>query len=330
MNVGIIKIRKLTLCLMGAMVFSFIFLSVPWESIKVGVDGIGFFDRNNYISNIGSGGRLDYFDYSTFLSKISGEYLWALITNFWVVDLNYSAESFLLFVSFVCIFSFSFFLIKKSHWVSLILLFNPLIVDFVVSQSRLALAFSILILSGYFYKKKKLGAAVLACLAAIIHTASFIFIFIFIAINFFLSIYKRNKISNEFLFLLLFVVGFLVSIMVGPARDFILSYFGDRRAIYHDMSSSLLYSSFWMLLLVPLFIEKYKNIYDEVYCFSIVICSIVFWNYFFSSYSTRFISVGIPFIIYSIFSFSSVNKIIVAGAFILYSLMQWLYWLQII
>lgn len=43
---------------------------------------------------------------------------------------------------------------------------------------------------------------------------------------------------------MLFAVGAFISLLIGPLREALLSAIGDRRAEYHDMSSSLLYSLF--------------------------------------------------------------------------------------
>ncbi|HNR11345.1 MAG TPA: hypothetical protein PKN72_09110, partial [Nitrosomonas europaea] len=125
-------------------------------------------------------------------------------------------------------------------------------------------------------------------------------------------------------------VGAFISLLIGPLREALLSAIGDRRAEYHDMSSSLLYSLFWIALLIPFYLGRRYLVTLDYARYALVIVSIVFVNVFHGGYSTRFLAAAFPGLVSAVLSLHGVIKIMILVLFIVYAVFQWLYWLRIL
>src|SRR5690606_17827686 len=127
-----------------------------------------------------------------FLSYISSEFLWVvLIQNLQVLNLN--VEDILLIFSFVTFSVFIYFLfISTSNFIlTTILIINPLIIDFVMSQVRNSFALSIIIIA--FLCKHKQIRYILLVISSMIHSSSLIFIVLILILD---NVYYIDKRKN--------------------------------------------------------------------------------------------------------------------------------------
>lgn len=314
-----------------AFLFSAVLCWVPWNTLFLSIYGYEFIDRSVYLNyfmyepNI-----IEYKEFDTYLSYILNEYLWHYLIPLLTQVVGLQVESVFLAISFFMLFVFAFIVGTRAHPWATLLLINPLVVELAFSQLRLALAISLLGVAYLLKKRSKIISVPFLLLSIFIHTASILFVAIFFSP--FLVTWVKEKYGRGkfFEFITLVLTGAAISILIGPMRELVLSYIGDRRAEYPDMSSSFLYSLFWIFLLIP-FSISYRKIVDHDYAsYAIVVISIVATNVFHGGYSTRFLAASFPFLISSFFVLSQQIRYLVVLTFLLYALFQWLYWLRLL
>lgn len=310
--------------------FVAIIVSIPWEDFFYAVNNYRFIDKGVYEEYFLYRENVIYYkEFGGILSYISNEFLWNYSINWLVNNLNIPIEYIFNFISIFVIFVFSA-VVARYHGVgSLLLLVNPLVIDFAFSQYRLAFAIAILGVAWLVRERRKAVALILMAVSIFIHTAVVIFLAIYFMMIFvkWISLNFDNKESLRFFALLFF--GVFVSILIGPLRESVLSTIGDRRAQYNDISSSLMYLLFWVGLLLPFYLQR-KNLMNFDYsCYALAIVSIVFANIFTGAYSTRFIAAAFPLIVSSILSLRGMMKLGVVTIFVIYTILQWLYWFRI-
>lgn len=300
--------------------FSYKFISLPWESWR----NTEFRDRLVYFAYAESGKNIiDYTTFDPLLSYFKNEWLWHyLIQNVYKFT---TYEFFFGLISFITVFTMSLILLKdrKKSYLTLIILFNPIIVDLVLSQFRICLALTIMLIA-YLARNLKIISFVLLIAACLIHSSSFIFIFIAIAI--FFTDNKRKDVQT----IILILLGMMLSILLGSFLQDILHIFNDRRSGYDidRVNSSLSYLSFWILNLLILTHQAFKfklSTFEQKY--SLTILAMVTFNAIFGGYSTRFIAVTFPLIMKSNLTLSKYNKLILFGFYVVYLLFQWKFWL---
>lgn len=264
-------------------IFSMIFMLFPWEAL-VGE----FWDRAVYVEMFTTGDVVtEYEVFDSVLKFFTHEWLWNYSVYWWVSN-GGSVELIFFLIGFVFVFLCSFLLVTRCGFFYLLFLFNPLFVDLAVSQVRTAAAFSLLIIAYRF--RRSVFCFVLCVAAAMIHTASLVFIFFY----FFVSSERLLGRLLSWWGILFFSLVF--SFFLGPGRELVLSLVQDRRAVYEGMSSSFLFMSFWWWLLIVLCVY-YKKISDDVLSrYGYLLVAVSCFNGLFLSYSTRFLAVSIPFL----------------------------------
>jgi len=307
--------------------FSLIFSLIPWESAWNSTHGYNFVDRDVYrdifLNQPPYGEPCSFFN---IVKCMTNERLWDYIVRFFLgqgVRLEYIFH----LVSFFVIATFSRFLVitNAKIWPAFFLI-NPLVIDLAFSQLRLSLALSLLY-SAHLAKGRYLKLLLTFC-SIFIHTASIIFIAMYFLAyfsgkNFFAA---RGKVIIIFFLVL---TGVLFSLLLGPLRELVLSYIGDRRAKYEyrDLSSSLIYSLFWVGLLALSLLQGRQFLSRVENRFSIIILSLVAFNIVVSGYSTRFIAASFPAIISYMLNLAREYKVIAFSALICYACAQWTFWL---
>ena len=326
--------RRLTVSLERLRIFCALMIGIllsfiPWPDIVLELSGRPMWDRNVYIKTIQAGtGLLSHFRYETLVSFITHEYLWA-----WLMDVLHRAR----FVSYELVFqaistatlsAAAVILARRKSLLFLIFLLNPLIIDLVYSQLRLCLALSLLWWILVLRVQSPRVVFPLLITTTLIHTG----MLIFLAAHFVATMtgpdFSRFRWSARRRMAMLVCFGFAVGIMVGPLREMLLSAVGDRRAQYQDISSSLLYLSFWIGLFFLLVFDQRRTLIKYESRYSVAILAIVFINAFTGFYSTRFIAAIFPFLIVAIFSVLGKNKFLVSIPFLIYFLFQWYYYLR--
>lgn len=294
--------------------FSLAFMLVPWE-LFVGE----FWDRAVYFEMFTTGNVVtEYESFDSALKFFVHEWLWNYSLLWWVEiggDLNFAFFVIGLFFVFLC----SCFLTVRCGFLYVVFLLNPLFVDLVFSQVRTAAAFSLLIVA-YFCRQNLIALVLLCVAAAMVHTAAFVFLSFYV----FVSLGRGGRPLGR-LGLLFFAL--CCAFVLGPGREYFLSLIQDRRAVYEDMSSGLLFMLFWWFLLFC-FTVYYKNISGEVLSrYGYFLMAVSCFNSLFLTYSTRFLAVAIPFLAYAISRLPVDMRLFLLFLGIFYSVFQWVYWL---
>lgn len=316
---------EIILCL----IFTLVFVSLPWESLWEITHGYKFIDRDNYrIGFLSSSLKLDYVSPKGFLSFFSEEILWyysikTLISN--GIDIEYIFNT----ITFFCIFSFTLIVRQGGKLSHIIFLLNPLVIDLAFSQLRLAVAVSILAIA--FLVNKKIIQYILLLIAPFFHSSAIVFILIFFAT----MIISKNRgffraHNKIFLSFTIISIGFLFAIFLGPLRETILSYIGDRRIDYPDMRSTWLYGSFWIVLLFFGLLQDRRFFFNNLNSWSGSILSLAFFNIIFGTYFSRFIAAAFPAIIIYMLNLSHKFRLAAICLYVPYTFAQWLFWLTII
>lgn len=319
--------NKAALPLLISALFSVLYTFVPWEKIsKKGV----FEDREVYLNKLNYllavldekhvVGLLDYF---------TNEVLWDVGIRAVAQSFSVDISSIFWCITFFCLFLFSYLLCRKFGWPSLVLLLNPLVVDFAFSQLRSAFAASILILAWMSWRRRSGKIAVALLVPSIfIHSISILIIVVALTLLAIEKLYS-NK-SFEFHASIGFILGLFGVLMLGPLRGDVLNYIGDRRAEYASVDISLSYMSFWIFVLFAMVFfggsKKFKE--ERVFetCFSITIITLFVGLGMLKLPSIRFISIGYPLIISSILMLADFPRALLLFAFVFYTLVQWIYW----
>ena len=298
--------------------YSYIFVYLlPWEDIKI------FSDIENYLSRIlylSRGGEERTF---SGLSILSGEGLWKFILLN-IAHSGYDYKEFLYFISFISLSIYAFFTIKRVNIILILVFFlNPMFIDLIMGQIRIALAFSLLLIA-YEMKSKKIALALLFS-AIFIHTAALLIIGIYF-ILFRMSLLFRTR--KYFLYSIIFAL--IVSLFLKYGIDILLVGLDDKRVNYSSVikASSISYSLFWFLITLILVLKaKFGNEKNNIIiAFSIVMMSIFFFSSLIGSYGQRYVAISIPLIVISI---NYLPKYYREGTFILfgiYQLLQLIYW----
>lgn len=297
---------------------------IPWENIR----STEYRDLSAYINYIDNyENRIYWFDYSTLTSKISYEWGWHYFIDLLNNKLGFSSTYVLLVVS-VFILTVAFLLISSvKNKRACFLVLNPIYIDFTYAQVRSAFAVAFVTLSIMAFRKNKILSLILLIPALFIHTASFVFVFIFY------SAFLTNKYleSQNKKFIIAVFVGLISSIITGPYMSVLLGLIEDRRVDYKDLSSPILYMSFWVILflffLIKFFSGKIKNLNNYYFYLSISILTMIFINIFISGYSSRFLAAAMPFLILTISDLRGKYESLVVIGYINFAIILWFFWL---
>ena len=305
-----------------SLIFSIILTTIPWEELNGGPfrDKLVYLDYAEYGIN-----KLNYLSFDTFFSYITNEWLWHYI----ILNINTYMPYIVFFnaISFLSLFSISFFLLKRHSIYSLLLIINPLVIDLVMSQYRMSLAMSLILIAIHLNKLKKLKIFMIG-VAALIHTSVILFIVTYLGVLIAQRFVNR---SSKIYLLYLITMGMLISFILSGFVDVILESVGDRRSDYplEKLSSSLTYLSFWVLnfIFIVLYYLKrpIKKMSDSI---SIVVLSNITFNLVFGGYSTRILATMFPVIMDTNLRLGTYYKFLLFMVYILYTYLQWVYWLN--
>lgn len=311
------------------LIFSLCIVSLPWESLWETAHGYKFIDRDTYrIGFLSSSLRLDYSYPVGVFGYFTDEFLWYYSVKTLLLC-GIDIEFIFTLISLSCIFSFSLILKKSVHIYSLIFLVNPLVIDLAFSQLRLALAISILFFS--YLTKQRFLKYILVLFALFIHTSSIIFLFLFIATSFISKNKNFFRMNNKaFIYTLIILTSLSFAIALGPLREIILFYIGDRRVEYPDMASSWFYGSFWIALLCFGMFQNRNFFNNYLNSYATGILALAFFNITFGTYFSRFIAAAFPVIIIYMLSLSRGFRLIAICLFLPYALAQWLFWVGMV
>lgn len=305
--------------------FSVVFSFIPWEGIWNSTHGGNFNDREVYRDMFLNGSyHADACSFSDVIGCITSERLWSYGVGF-LLEQGMHLEHIFQWVSFLLVLAFCCFLtIKNTATWPVFLLFNPLVVDLAFSQLRLSLALVFLYCS--YLSSSKSMRMLLALCSFFVHTASIVFFLIYIVARLSAKEFTIAR-GKLFVIFLLISAGGAFSVLLGPLRELILSFLGDRRAQYQYFSGSVLYSLFWVGLLGLSLFQRSNFFHRLENRFSIIILSMVAFNILFSGYSTRFLAASFPAIISYMLNLRDEYRVVAFLIFFCYGYAQWVFWL---
>jgi hypothetical protein len=315
---------KNLLRLLFCLAFSIAYVFFPWDAFD-----IKFGDLEVYLTRIellmndqdgdmpdGGAGLIYY---------ISNEILWRGILIL-VGTLFQEPRIGLGIISCFSLMVYSTFLIKRVNPIlAVFFLLNPLFIDLILSQIRVSLAFSLLLIAALSDKKEVRIACAVA--ATFIHTASIVFIIFYFFFEWLLA--RSDRIKLRYLCIFALASGAVFSLCLAYGLDFVLALVGDRRENYVADSSSLLFSSFWFVVAIVLCMGQRKMAHQEslIFLYSISMLSVFFFSSVLNVYGSRFVAVALPLIVCSVSQLPHSYKIPVLYVFVLFQIVQWAYWI---
>jgi hypothetical protein len=236
-------------------------------------------------------------------------------------------ETFFSFISFALVFFYALIVLGNASPLYLLLLINPLVVDFGFTQFRHALAM-VFIASSVFVKGTPTRIALLV-ISTLIHTSSVIFVGVYYVGKFILGQYRM---SGNILALRakILSVGLALSVVLGPFLSILLGLIGDRRAVDRDLSSTTAYLSIWILISTVMLFRLNLARINELVVFSLILLISVSFNALTGGFSLRILSVVFPFFLVMLATANVQIRIPMLASFLAYSMLQWLYWLRLI
>lgn len=303
--------------------FSLLMIAIPWEELA----GRNFEDKDVYLERfLYLPSVIEEKNISNVLDFFINEALWDFIVRSSSELFHVPVTVVLSIVTFLCLLSFATFLINKHGLLSVLLLLNPLVIDFAFSQLRLALAISLLML--VFSVRRKIWLCLIIVVASFIHTAILLFVAMYIISLQIACWFNKKDIRSGYLGLALIGLGTVTALMIGPFREYVLSSLGDRRAEYELGGASLLYASFWIALLLAILLQK-KSFYQQdsnllaVACISTMVSATIL-----DTFAVRFVAAAFPMIAASMMSLGRPIKQVMLLGFLPYVAAQWYYWFQ--
>ena len=301
------------------MLFSLLFVQVDWDKIK----DIGFVDKENTTRVMSNDKE---YEFISITDAVSGEQFWNFGFMYLVHNKNIDIDLIFKSISFFCIFIFALLVLVEGHYIMLLFLINPLIIDLCFSQFRSAFAFSLLCLAFILGKKRPYLTILILIPAVFIHTSVLLIISIY-----FIMYIITNKFRNQKKKLIFFscVIALVVSLILGPFRDAIFTYLNDRRAgLDYSHHSGFLFSIYWMILAVFFLIQRKDFYNNRVILTGIVLLFIYLINTLvLNIYGSRFLSLGFVCFLVAMSKFKRTDLIFITPLFIFFNLFYWISWI---
>jgi len=275
-------------------VYLFVYL-IPWIEIL----GKDWTDISNYtfrIEYLARGGEEQ--GITGFISLLFSEYIWKVIL-LGIGEFFQDYREGLYLVSYVALLLYALFTFKRVHFLlAIALMINPMFVDLIMGQIRIALAFPILLLA-FHYRIYRRFSILLILIALFIHTATILFLGIYFLLKI-IDYYTEHR----SLYFVSLGLGVAMALFIKYGVIFLLSIVGDRRAAYADsyQSSSLTFSLPWLIIALLLTWKANFESKEErlITAFSVLMISLFFTVSALGLYGQRYVAISIPLIIIAI------------------------------
>jgi len=233
-------------------------------------------------------------------------------------------------MSFIIMFFYASFLIRRvEFYVAMVLLINPMVVDLVMSQMRIAFAFIFVFIAYGLYEQnnnRKVVPILLLAIAFFIHMSMVVFY------GFYYFLYWLNKrVEDKKYYLIAIFAALFVALFMKYGSNLILMAIGDRHANYDKIidSSPLTYTFAWVVIgfILATFAEFQDPKNRVVVGYSIAIMFFFFFSSILGAYAVRYVTVSFPFILISI---GYLPKHFKQGTYLflfLYNIFTFKYWL---
>lgn len=307
----------------AAVLFSWLFVLIPWFTWRPRA----FKDVNAYVAQLealrANNEVLD-FDRLTSVEYIVSEPLWRQILA--TLDLTNDPRDALTLVTFFVVLVFSSYMfVRVNPWFAAFIMFNPSVIDLVVSQTRSATAAAFALVAAS--SKRTSIACVLMVAAALIHTLTFMFLAVYCVAKFLERM--RHKADYLTLCSCAFGIGVAFAILFSLSRAGLLQAVGDRRGYVEDVGGNTIsYTIYWVLLAGAFtFTYRLKNeiVWRDFYSVVIMVMPLV--TTIFHATTARLIPLTIPFIVEGISARPKALRLYMASSLIAYQLLHYSYWL---
>jgi hypothetical protein len=305
-----------------SIVFALCFMYVPWEGLR----GEEFYDRRVYLDNFfHSLPLLEEKEISGLKAFLVNEVLWDVLVRGLMEGFDLPAEAVFSGIGLLCLFCFAYFLARKHGPLAMLLLINPLVVDFAMSQLRMALAVSIVLLALFSGRRLLIAAAVIA--ACFIHTSIVLFMVMYlVAVRTGKWVRKADLPAPTFGYIAM-AGGLLVALLIGPLREAVLTSMNDRRAEYEMAAASVSYASFWIVLLAAVPFQGKAFYRDNMNVLAVTCLSTFVFATFLGVFAARFISATMPALLSAMLTMDRPVRELAVLAYLLFLVLQWTYWL---
>lgn len=316
-------IKSNTILLLISIIVSYLYVFViDWTLIKTA----GFSDFFNYLERIIYLEKGGLERSSSGLSILFSEFIWKYVLLF-TSSIFSKPETALYFISALSFSIYFYFTIKRvNFFIVLILLINPMFIDLIMGQIRIALAFSLLLIAYELKERMKYISISLLLITPMIHTSMFLIILIYFVLSFIINL----KMHLRKRYILVFLTAFIIAFFLKFGADSILVSVGDKRANYSEViqASSIKYSLFWFILSIILFLYvKPKNKNENlIVVFSITMICLFFFSSLINAYGQRYLAIAIPLVIISVNYLENKQKYITFFLITIYQGLQYLYW----
>ena len=310
-------------------VFTLFMMMVPWESLS----SRGYFtDRANYTEYLLYGeSRLEYRSYSSPIDYFTGEWLWHWSLGYLVNDFAIPIGFIFGSITFICLFTFAYFLASRGSVWAVPLLINPLLVTLAFSQLRIALAFSLL-LAAYMSGRKAILALAVP-ITGMIHTGALLMTAIGASVWFIKRKLADRSAHYLVVFAALFFVGMMVAVGTGTAGEVVLGYFGDRRATRYtgDVGTmGIRFTLFWAGVLALFAFQERDFLGNPVNAFALIILAFLASSFVFGGYTSRMLAISLPLVLVAMVSFRPPMNYLAVLLYVFFVLLHWYMWLNII
>ena len=298
------------------------YILIPWESMS---GRPKFADLDNYVNAINLIASAQEIINSNGLVWLFSEPGWTLIMLLIGLFAQEPLEA-LQLISWLCAIAFLWFMHRRAGAaLSLIIMFNPLVLDLVFSQVRSATALALLLIA--LVSTNRLIRLLLVIYACTVHSVSFILIslyFISVALEY--STTLRTRLYKG---IFCIVISLILAWTLSYGREDLFTAIGDRRADYDIDSGSVLFVSFWMFCAMAIIAAR-KFFFKDAWHWSegtvVMLFSLAFFMTLFSTNGVRFISLGLPLFACVLNSARPSTKTVTTFLLISYQAIQFVYW----
>jgi hypothetical protein len=305
-----------------AVAIATLYILVPWESMS---GRPKFADLDNYLDAIGLVTSVQVLDELSGLAWLFAEPGWTFIQLLIALFAQDPVQA-LLALSWLCAIAFLWFMHRRAGAaLSLIVMFNPLVIDLVFSQVRSAFALALLFLSlGCRNRLMKLALVVYACT---VHSVSLILIGCYVVA---VALERSSALRTRLLKGIACIgVAVVLAWTLSYGRDALFSAIGDRRAEYDVDSGSVLFVSFWMLWAMAAIAAR-KVLFCASWHWSdglvIMLLSTAFFMTLFNTNGLRFVSLTLPLLACNLNLARPALKMGATAFLIAHQAVQFMYW----
>lgn len=308
-----------------ALLFAVCVVSVPWEALL----GAPHEDFWVYVLTFEPSEETarEIYQPTGLLQYFTHEILWHDLVNA-LVAVTRDPVAALQLVSLFVLFVSAFVLYRRyGYLLPTLFLLNELFLTFALSQLRLALAVSLLLVA--VESRSRLLRWGLLLAATFIHSSIPVFAGLYLVVKW---VERRGeRITMNQLLAVVAVVVAALAFMLAFGREALLLSAGDRRAqVYESMpAQSLVYASFWFLF-VGMQIASgrdYLRRPDNLYAL-LLVCLFIALTLL-GTFGARFIAAGFVLIIAAALNMSAQNRNVLIPAFLCYQILQYYYWFDL-